>query len=39
MEGQTNGMIRIGEYKIDRNRVLGKGATGNVYLGSLFHLY
>lgn len=39
MSSQTNGIIRIGNFKIDRNNVLGKGATGLVYKGPNSHLY
>jgi len=33
MSTQTNGIIHIGNFKIDKNNVLGKGATGLVYKG------
>ncbi len=39
MSSQTNGIIRIGNFIIDKNNVLGKGATGLVYKGQNSHLY
>lgn len=39
MSTQTNGIIHIGNFKIDKNNVLGKGATGLVYKGFFSYLY
>ena len=32
----VNGNIRIGEYEFNSDNILGKGATGNVYRGSIW---